>query len=151
MTGGDTDEATSIYNPATDSWSKASPMNIPRGYNGMTLLSNGQAFTLGGSWSGGYRREIRGSVVARLPAGECYRASPRTRFVTQGPAPSLRTTHTDGSLPPQTATCSRPDRRTEMHWITTSGAGTITSAGPRGSSGTEMEGNAVYYEPPTRC
>jgi galactose oxidase len=28
-------------------------MNIGRGYQGMTLLSNGEAFTLGGSWSGG--------------------------------------------------------------------------------------------------
>ena len=53
VSGGDSDDATSIYNPATDSWSRASPMNIARGYNGMTLLSNGQAFTLGGSWSGG--------------------------------------------------------------------------------------------------
>ena len=54
VTGGDTDDATSIYNPTTDSWSKGPPMNIPRGYNGMTLLSNGQAFTMGGSWSGGF-------------------------------------------------------------------------------------------------
>ena len=34
----------------------------------------------------------------------------------------------------------------QMHWITTTGAGTITSAGARGSAGDEMNGNAVLYD-----
>jgi hypothetical protein len=28
-------------------------MNIPRGYQGAVTLSDGSAFTIGGSWSGG--------------------------------------------------------------------------------------------------
>ena len=34
----------------------------------------------------------------------------------------------------------------EMHWITTTGAGTITDGGPRGTAGDEMNGNAVLYD-----
>jgi hypothetical protein len=33
-----------------------------------------------------------------------------------------------------------------MHWITTTGAGSITPAGRRGASGDAMNGNAVYYD-----
>jgi galactose oxidase len=53
VTGGLSDQQTSIYSPATNTWSAGPQMNIGRGYQAMTLLSNGQAFTLGGSWSGG--------------------------------------------------------------------------------------------------
>ncbi|MDO6472171.1 PKD domain-containing protein [Maribacter sp. 1_MG-2023] len=51
--GGSTSERTSIYDPITGVWSRASDMNIPRGYQGNTTLSNGAVFTVGGSWSGG--------------------------------------------------------------------------------------------------
>lgn len=51
--GGSTSERTSIYDPITGIWSRASDMNIPRGYQGNTTLSNGAVFTVGGSWSGG--------------------------------------------------------------------------------------------------
>ena len=34
----------------------------------------------------------------------------------------------------------------QMHWITTTGAGTITAAGARGTSGDEMNGNAILYD-----
>ena len=51
--GGTTSERTSIYDPTTNIWSQASDMNIPRGYQGNTTLSNGAVFTVGGSWSGG--------------------------------------------------------------------------------------------------
>ena len=33
-----------------------------------------------------------------------------------------------------------------MHWISTTGAGSITSAGARGTSPDEMNGNAVLYD-----
>ena len=51
--GGTTSERTSIYDPVTNVWSRASDMNIPRGYQGNVTLSNGAVFTVGGSWSGG--------------------------------------------------------------------------------------------------
>lgn len=144
VAGGDTDAATSIYNPATDSWSTGSPLNIPRGYNGMTLLSNGQAFTLGGSWSGGFggksAEEWSPTAGWRVLPG-----IPETSIVTQAQVGQLNDAYgwfvaTSGGNVLQVG----PSK--EMHWITTSGVGSITPAGLRGNSGTEMEGNAVYYD-----
>ncbi|MEW1616167.1 MULTISPECIES: discoidin domain-containing protein [unclassified Streptomyces] len=53
VTGGSNADKASIYDPATDRWSATTDMNIARGYQAMTLLSSGDAFVLGGSWSGG--------------------------------------------------------------------------------------------------
>ena len=53
VTGGNNAAKTSIYDPATDTWSSGPNMHIPRGYQAMTPLSNGDVFVLGGSWSGG--------------------------------------------------------------------------------------------------
>ncbi|WP_223266448.1 galactose oxidase-like domain-containing protein [Gelidibacter gilvus] len=51
VTGGSSDEKTSIYDPKTEVWTAAQDMNIPRGYQGAVTLSNGSAFTIGGSWN----------------------------------------------------------------------------------------------------
>src|SRR5260370_15299552 len=50
INGGSNDSATTIYNPATNTWSVGPLMNIPRAYQGDTTLSTGQVLTLGGSW-----------------------------------------------------------------------------------------------------
>ncbi|MGO9344485.1 MAG: discoidin domain-containing protein, partial [Acidimicrobiales bacterium] len=142
VAGGDTQDATSIYNPATDSWSKASPLNIPRGYNGMTLLSNGQAFTLGGSWAGG----IGGKTAEVWSSTAGWRelpGVPETSIETQ--VNSLEGDSYGWFIPTSNGEVFDAGPSSEMHWITTTGAGSITAAGPRGSAGTEMEGNAVYY------
>jgi hypothetical protein len=54
--GGSSSSHTSLYNPfagVTGTWTDRTPMNIPRGYNTDVTLSNGNVFTIGGSWSGG--------------------------------------------------------------------------------------------------
>ncbi len=38
VTGGDSDNRTSIYNPVTNSWTKGAGLNIPRGYQVRLLL-----------------------------------------------------------------------------------------------------------------
>ena len=50
VTGGNDSPKTSIYNAG--SWSGAPNMNMSRGYQAQTTLSNGKIFTIGGSWSG---------------------------------------------------------------------------------------------------
>ena len=55
MDGGSSSSHTSLYNPfvgVTGTWIDGTPMNIPRGYNTDVTLSNGNVFTIGGSWSG---------------------------------------------------------------------------------------------------
>src|SRR2546423_14012084 len=50
VNGGSSDSATTIYDPATDTWIRGPLMKVPRAYEGDTLLSSGQVFTPGGPW-----------------------------------------------------------------------------------------------------
>jgi len=141
--GGDSDDATSIYDPATDSWSKASPMNIPRGYNGATLLSDGQVFTLGGSWSGGIGRKSA-EVWSPTAGWRVLPGVPETSIV--NPDNKSRLADSYGwFIATSNDEVLQAGPSSEMHWITTSGAGSIEPAGQRGSSKVSMEGNAVYF------
>lgn len=53
VTGGISYANSSIYDPKTKKWTHAEDMNYGRGYQGSVTLSNGAAFVIGGSWSGG--------------------------------------------------------------------------------------------------
>ncbi|MEU6928786.1 discoidin domain-containing protein [Streptomyces sp. NPDC046374] len=146
VTGGSNAEKASIYDPATDTWSATTRMNIARGYQAMTLLSTGEAFVLGGSWSG----------TAGDKAGEVWSPSTRTwrklpgvsavPAMTADPAGAYRADNhmwlyaTSGGKVLQLG----PSKR--MNWITTSGNGTLTSAGTRADSPDAMTGNAVAYD-----
>ncbi|MFD4864084.1 discoidin domain-containing protein [Streptomyces sp. NPDC058412] len=146
VTGGSNAEKASIYDPATDAWSATTSMNIARGYQAMTLLSTGEAFVLGGSWSG----------AAGDKAGEAW--SPDTRTWRKLPGVS--------AVPALTADPAGPYRADnhmwlyatsggkvlqlgpskQMNWISTTGQGSITPAGPRADSQDAMTGNAVSYD-----
>ena len=145
VTGGLSNRQTSIYDPRTNSWTAGPQMNIGRGYQGMTLLSNGQAFVLGGSWSGGLGGKL-GEVwssaggwreLANVPATPMYTADPQGVFRADNHGWFIATS---GGRVLQAG----PSR--QMNWITTSGSGSITPAGHRGISADAMNGNAVYYD-----
>src|SRR3954454_17579014 len=56
VNGGDSSFHTSLYNASNGplgTWTDSSNMNVARGYNATVTLSNGEVFTIGGSWSGG--------------------------------------------------------------------------------------------------
>lgn len=59
ITGGSDAEKTSIYDPVTNAFTRGPDMNIARGYQASTTLSNGKIFTVGGSYSGGYGGMLR--------------------------------------------------------------------------------------------
>jgi galactose oxidase len=53
VTGGDDAAVVSIYDPATDQFTRAPDMKIARGYQSSCTLSNSNVFTIGGSFTGG--------------------------------------------------------------------------------------------------
>jgi galactose oxidase len=145
VTGGIGNTDTSIYSPYTNTWTTGPQMNIGRGYQGQTTLADGQAFVLGGSWSG--------PSVDKL--GEVYSPSAGWRELTQVPATPIDTDDAQGVYRADNHgwfIATSGDRvfqagpSAEMHWISTTGSGSITDAGPRGTSGDEMNGNAVLYD-----
>ncbi len=145
VTGGISNQQTSIYDPKTNLWTAGPAMNIGRGYQGMTLLSNGQAFTLGGSWSG-----VLGGKL-----GEVWSPTGRWRELTSVPATPMYTADAQGVyradnhgwfVASSGGNVLQAGPSKQMNWISTTGAGTITPAGNRGASADAMNGNAVYYD-----
>ncbi|MFI0204883.1 MULTISPECIES: discoidin domain-containing protein [Streptomyces] len=147
VTGGSNAEKASIYDPATDDWSATTSMNIARGYQAMTLLSTGEAFVLGGSWSGTTGTDKAGEVWS--PDTRTWRSLPGVSAVpalTADPAGPYRADNhmwlhaTSGGKVLQLG----PSK--QMNWITTTGRGSTTSAGTRADSQDAMTGNAVAYD-----
>ncbi|MGW7438571.1 discoidin domain-containing protein [Streptomyces sp. NPDC054849] len=146
VTGGSNAEKASIYDPVTGEWSATTSMNIARGYQAMTLLSTGEAFVLGGSWSG-TAGDKAGEVWS--PDTRTWRGLPgvpATPALTADPAGPYRADNhmwlhaTSGGKVLQLG----PSK--QMNWISTSGRGGITPAGPRADSQDAMTGNAVAYD-----
>jgi galactose oxidase len=53
VSGGQDARATSIYNTTVYDWFRAGHLNVFRGYQSSTTLSDGRIFLIGGSWQGG--------------------------------------------------------------------------------------------------
>lgn len=145
VTGGANSNKVSVYNPVTNVWSSAQTLNIGRGYQADTVLSGGDVFTVGGSWSGGEGGKVaevwdRSGGWRRLPnvSGEALAtADPRGVYRSDNHmwlygAAGNRVFHAGPSA--------------EMHWIGTAGDGSLTSAGLRGDDPDSMNGNAVMYD-----
>ncbi|SFU48823.1 Ricin-type beta-trefoil lectin domain-containing protein [Methylobacterium sp. 174MFSha1.1] len=145
VTGGITAGFATVYNPATDTWSRVANMNITRGYNASTTLSNGDSFTYGGSWSGGaggkdaevwssasnawrVLRNVKGNDAAD-PSVPIYPGDTHY-WLFAGP---------NGSV-----FHAGPSAR--MNWITTSGDGSLRSVGTRGSDRFAVNGTATMYD-----
>jgi galactose oxidase len=145
VTGGLSNQQTSIYNPTTNTWRAGPLMNIGRGYQGQTTLSNGQAFVLGGSWSG-----VIGGKLGEIwsPSGGWRELTgvPATPMYTQDAQGAYRADNHGWFISTSGGNVLQAGPSAHMNWITTSGAGTITPAGNRGASADAMNGNAVYYD-----
>ncbi len=146
VNGGSSSPRTTIYNISSGTWSASGNMNLPRGYEADTLLSTGGVYTMGGSWSGG--QEYRN--------GEAWSGTSGTWSI-------LSNTPDDGAVGPDPQGIYRGDNHmwlfaqsngmvfqagpsSQMNWISTSGAGSITSAGNRGNDQYSINGNAVLYD-----
>jgi galactose oxidase len=145
VTGGVSNKQTSIYNPATNTWRAGPQMNIGRGYHGQTTLSDGQAFVLGGSWSGGQGGKL-GEVWSATGGWRKLTGVPATPIYTVDPKGVFREDNHGWFIAAGGGKVFQAGPSAQMHWITTTGAGTITAAGARGTAGDEMNGNAVLFD-----
>ncbi|PKV89253.1 discoidin domain-containing protein [Streptomyces sp. TLI_146] len=146
VTGGSNATRASIYDPRTDTWSSTADMNIARGYQAMTLLSNGDAFVLGGSWSGGDGPRD-GEVWSA--AAHTWRRLPGVRVegaMTADPKGAYRADNHMWLHATSQGRVLQLGPSKQMNWITTDGNGSITPAGPRADSADAMNGNAVSYD-----
>lgn len=145
VNGGSSSTRVSIYNPSTNSWTAAAQMSKGRGYQGSLTLSGGGVFTLGGSWSGalggkngetwtsggGWRNNsaILASYILTGDTAGIYRSDNHAWLFALG---DNRVFHAGPSK--------------QMHWIDTTGNGSVSAAGTRASDSDAMNGNAVMYD-----
>jgi len=150
VNGGSSSSHTAVYIPTAQGWAAGRTMNIARGYNSTVTLSTGEAFTLGGSWSGDGSPK-NGEV---WKAGQGWRQTSISAdnilgidpidtaqgYVSEGDdhawlfaAPNGRVFHAGPS--PQ------------MNWIDTTGNGSITPAGKRADDPYSINGIAAMYAP----
>ncbi|KAK4696618.1 galactose oxidase, partial [Lecanoromycetidae sp. Uapishka_2] len=145
-TGGNSAPKTSIYSPKYDVWTTGPLMNIPRGYQSMTTLSNGDIFVIGGSWSGGTGGKN----------GELYSYASNTWSLLSGaPVAPMLTNDAQGVYRADNhgwlfgwkdGYVFQAGPSKAMNWYGTAGAGSVESAGTRGNDGDAMCGNAVMYD-----
>ena len=145
INGGTSSQETTIFDPVTGTWEDGADMNIGRGYNGSTLLGDGSAFTVGGSWSGG-----RGGKVAEVWTNEggWRRLDGIDTPLLEG-ADRGGIYRSDNHMWLFGWTNNRvfhagPSKN--MHWLDTTGNGSITAVGARGNDIYAINGNAVMYD-----
>jgi galactose oxidase len=156
VNGGSSSPKTSIFSPTTSTWSISGEMNIPRGYEADTVLSYGtlsngvlsgvQVLTLGGSWSGaegGKSGEVWNSSTG---AWTLLSGVPETNIVGPDPQGIYRGDNHLWMFAQSDGYVFQAGPSAQMNWITTSGTGTITSAGDRGTDPYSINGNAVLYD-----
>ncbi|CAI6334272.1 unnamed protein product [Periconia digitata] len=129
--GGSDAEAVSIYDPATNNFSRGSDMTIGRGYQTSTILSNGKVFTIGGAYSG--PREGKNGEIYD-PATEEWTALPKADV-----KPMLTVDH-EGIWREdnhawlfgwKAGSVFQAGPSMDQHWYGTEGQGSVVKAGTR--------------------
>ena len=148
IAGGGDDAKTSIYDPASNTWSSSGLLNIPRAYNANTVLANGSVLTLGGSWQGG--TTDKNAEVWSPAAGTWSLLSgvPITPFLEsiQSSDPYYVADSHLWLIPAGNGKVFHAGAGEQMHWISTQGNGGVTSAGTRGEDAFAFHGNTVMYD-----
>ncbi len=156
VNGGSSSPKTSIYSPATSTWSMSGEMNIPRGYEADTVLSYGtlsngvlsgvEVLTLGGSWSGGYGGKTGEVWDSSTGLWTELTGVPETNVIGPDPQGVYRGDNHLWMFAQSDGYVFQAGPSAQMNWISTSGNGTITSAGNRGTDPYSINGNAVLYD-----
>ena len=146
VSGGSDDSKTSIYDPVQRGWLTAAPMNVGRGYQSSTTLSDGSVFMVGGSWSG----SSGGKIGERWTPSNAWVTLPDVVAETMSDTDPEGIYRSDNHMWLFAATGgwvfqAGPGRR--MHWIDTRGRGATSFVGTRSDDGYAMNGSAVMYEP----
>ncbi|GBD47199.1 galactose oxidase-like domain-containing protein [Methylopila sp. Yamaguchi] len=144
VNGGSSSAKTSIYDPGSNTWTTGAAMNVPRGYQGDTVLPNGDVLTVGGSWSGG----IGYKTSEVWNAAQGWRELPNVNGEDlAGPDPDgpFRSDNHMWLFAWSNDYVLKAGPSAAMHWIDVRGAGAIASAGARGDDVYSQNGDVVMY------
>ncbi|CAF1181198.1 unnamed protein product, partial [Adineta steineri] len=153
VTGGNSGQQTSMYNPTQSNWFAMGQMIYQRGYQAQATLYDGRIFVIGGSWTA--------SGDPPLKNGEIY--DPTTNTWTLLPGCLVTPMLTNDAQDNYPDGIYRSDNHAwlfswkngyvfqagpskAMNWYNTNGTGNQSSAGSRASDTDSMCGDAVMYD-----
>jgi galactose oxidase len=146
VNGGSNSDKTSIYDPFAAAWSASSPLVTPRGYQAAVTLSDGQVFTLGGSWSGAVG-DKNGEIWSPTTGSRALPGALIAPALTNDPQGAYRADNHAWLFAWTNNRVFQAGPSKAMNWYGTTGTGSTTAAGTRADDTDAMNGNAVMYEP----
>ncbi|SPO45858.1 related to galactose oxidase precursor [Moesziomyces antarcticus] len=152
INGGNTDQATTMYDPFANTFTRSGNMTRGRGYQSSVTLSDGRGFTIGGSFTGGI-----GGTEVPLKDGEVYDPASNTWSALTGAKVSNMLTTYDNGGPWRTdnhawlyswtgGSVLQAGPSKQMNWYSTSGQGGVRGAGTRNANNDQMCGVTVMYD-----
>jgi galactose oxidase len=145
--GGSDAAKTSLYDPATNSFTRGPDMKMARGYQTSVTLSNNNIFTIGGAYSGP-RKGKDGEMYN--PASNSWTALPNARaapLLTRDGEGIWREDNHAWLFGWKNGSVFQAGPSKEQHWYGTEGTGSVTAAGMRDGTTDAMCGIFVMYEP----
>lgn len=150
VTGGSSNKRSSIYDPETNIWTAAGNMNKGRGYQGAVTLSDGSAFLIGGSWSGGvgdkdaelWTEATGWQTLTGIPNELLWNAND---FVNEPQGVKKLDNHAWLWAGPNGKVFHAGPGET-MHWFDVSGNGSSIDVGPRGDDVFAINGQTVMFD-----
>ncbi|KAF4849494.1 Galactose oxidase [Colletotrichum siamense] len=146
ISGGENAEAVSVYDPATNEFTRAADMIIARGYQTSATLSDGRIFTIGGSFTG----PIGGKT------GEAYDPVQNKWTLLQGTDPTpLLTTDREGPWREdnhawlygwRNGSVFQAGPSKAMNWYSTNNGGSVSPGGVRTNVMDQMCGVNVMFD-----
>ena len=156
ISGGESADKVSIYDPTEDASIVATEMNIARGYQGSVTLANGHIFIIGGSWGPvgidfGDRYGETYDPEKKEDAWTLLNGCPSERIqTTYDWEKDYRADNHVWLMGWRNNSVFQAGPSKDMHWITTTGVGAIENAGERGAGGflanDSMCGVAAMYD-----
>lgn len=145
ISGGSNSSKTTLYNPETNTWSPGPDMKIARAYQANVTTSTGEVFTIGGSWAGGIGNK-NGEVWSSAGGWRTLPNVPVDNILTNDPSGVYRSDNHAWLFAARGGRVFQAGPSRQMNWISTTGNGSITSAGLRSDSPDAMNGDAVMYD-----
>lgn len=153
ISGGSDAQVTSLYDPATNAFTRGPDLKIPRGYQSSTTLSDGKVFTIGGCYSGGITGQDAGVPYKN---GEVYDPVANTWTILPGAQVQPMLT-TDAEGPWRTdnhgwlfgwknGSVFQAGPSPKQHWYGTANGGSVAEAGTRPGADDQMCGVNVMYD-----
>ncbi|KAJ5794978.1 hypothetical protein N7457_001577 [Penicillium paradoxum] len=147
VTGGNNDQLSSLFDPASDTWTEGPLMALPRGYQASATISDGRVFIIGGSWNGGTNEDKNGEIYdlendefSRLPG-----ALVKPMWTEDRAAGYRRDSH-GWIFGWKNGTVFQAGPSKNMNWYYTDDKGDQQPAGTRADADDSMSGNAVMFD-----